>query len=91
MRWKSHVRFGGQAGKTHRSRDRRALRSDPYTYVPTWTGFGYLATVLDVFNRRIVGSSYATHMRLLVVSDSPNTTPTPGNPAIIGHCRHSDH
>ena len=27
------------------------------TYVPTWTGFGHLATVLDVFSRRIVGRS----------------------------------
>ena len=31
--------------------------------MPTWTGFGYLATVLDVVSRRIVGWSYATHMR----------------------------
>ena len=29
MRWKSHVRFGGRAGETHRSKDDRALRSDP--------------------------------------------------------------
>ncbi len=27
---KSHVRFGGRAGETHRSKDGRALRSDPY-------------------------------------------------------------
>ena len=33
------------------------------TYVPTLAGFGYLATVLDVFSRRIVGWSYANHMR----------------------------
>lgn len=31
MRWKSHVRFGGRTGETHRSKDGRALRSDPYT------------------------------------------------------------
>lgn len=30
MRWKPHVRFGGRAGETHRSKDGRALRSDPY-------------------------------------------------------------
>ena len=40
------------------------------TYVPTWTGFGYLATVLDVFSRRIVGWSYATHMRTELVLDA---------------------
>ncbi len=33
------------------------------TYVPTWSGFGYLATVLDVFSRRIVGWAFADHMR----------------------------
>jgi transposase InsO family protein len=25
------------------------------SYIPTWTGFLYLAVVLDVFSRRIVG------------------------------------
>ena len=40
------------------------------TYVPTWTGFGYLATVLDVFSRRIVGWSYATHMRTELIVDA---------------------
>ena len=40
------------------------------TYVPTWAGFGYLATVLDVFSRRIVGWSYATHMRTELILDA---------------------
>lgn len=30
MQWKLHVRFGGRPGETHRSKDGRALRSDPY-------------------------------------------------------------
>lgn len=33
------------------------------TYVPTWSGFLYLAVVLDVFSRRIVGWSMADHLR----------------------------
>jgi len=33
------------------------------TYVPTWTGFLYLAVVLDVFSRRIVGWAMANHLR----------------------------
>lgn len=40
------------------------------TYVPTWSGFGYLATVLDVFSRRIVGWSFATHMRTELIVDA---------------------
>ncbi|MFV1962869.1 MAG: hypothetical protein ACC658_13690, partial [Acidimicrobiia bacterium] len=33
----------------------RALRSDPYTYVPTWAGMGYVCFIIDAFSRRIVG------------------------------------
>ena len=33
------------------------------TYIPTWTGFLYLAIVLDVFSRRIVGWSMEMHLR----------------------------
>jgi len=40
------------------------------TYVPTWAGFGYLATVLDVYSRRIVGWSYADHMRTSLIVDA---------------------
>ncbi len=44
-----------------------ALRSDPYTYIPTWAGFVYLAVVLDAFSRRIVGWSMASHLRTELV------------------------
>ncbi|WP_285711117.1 IS3 family transposase, partial [Microtetraspora sp. NBRC 16547] len=40
------------------------------TYVPTWQGFLYLAVVLDVFSRRIVGWAMADHMRTELVSDA---------------------
>ena len=33
------------------------------TYIPTWTGFVYLAIVLDVFSRKVVGWSMANHLR----------------------------
>ncbi len=33
------------------------------TYVPTWEGFLFLAVVLDVFSRRIVGWAMASHMK----------------------------
>jgi putative transposase len=33
------------------------------TYIPTWSGFLYLAMVLDVYSRRIVGWSMETHLR----------------------------
>lgn len=33
------------------------------TYVPTWAGFLYLAVVLDVHSRRVVGWAMAEHLR----------------------------
>jgi putative transposase len=38
------------------------------TYIPTWSGFLYLAIVLDVFSRRIVGWRMATHLRSELVT-----------------------
>jgi len=40
------------------------------TFVPTGTGFLYLAIVLDVFSRRIVGWSMASHLRTELVLDA---------------------
>ena len=40
------------------------------TYIPTWAGFLYLAVVLDVFSRRIVGWSMATTLHTTVVLDA---------------------
>ena len=33
------------------------------TYVPTYSGFLYLAVVVDAFSRRVVGWSMATHLK----------------------------
>jgi putative transposase len=33
------------------------------TYLRTWAGFAYLALVIDVYSRRIVGWALATHLR----------------------------
>jgi putative transposase len=46
----------------------RAARPDQLwvcdlTYIRTWVGFAYLAVVIDVFSRRIVGWALATHLR----------------------------
>ena len=40
------------------------------TYVPTWEGFLYLAVVLDVFSRRIIGWAMADHLRTELVTDA---------------------
>jgi putative transposase len=33
------------------------------TYVPSWSGFLYLAVVLDTFSRRVIGRAMGTHQR----------------------------
>lgn len=40
------------------------------TYVPTWAGFLYLAIVMDVFSRRIVGWAMASHLGTSLVLDA---------------------
>ena len=52
---------GGPQKPTGRKAD-RALRPDPYTYVPTWSGMAFTAFVSDVFSRRIVGWRTAPSM-----------------------------
>jgi putative transposase len=40
------------------------------TYVPTWAGFLYLAVVLDVYSRRVVGWAMANHLRTELVLEA---------------------
>ena len=42
------------------------------TYVRTWTGFLYVAVVLDAFSRRVVGWAMAGHLRTELVLDALN-------------------
>jgi putative transposase len=58
------------------------------TYVPTWSGFVFLAVVLDAFSRRIVGWSMASHLRTSLVLDALNMAITLRKPDGVVH--HSD-
>ena len=40
------------------------------TYIHTWEGFLYMAFILDVYSRRVVGWSMATHLRTELVVDA---------------------
>jgi putative transposase len=40
------------------------------TYVATWEGWAYLATVVDLASRRVVGWALANHMRTELVSEA---------------------
>jgi putative transposase len=40
------------------------------TYLPTWAGFAYLATVIDCHSQAVIGWSIADHMRTEPVTDA---------------------
>jgi hypothetical protein len=48
------------------------LRVADITYIPSWSGFLYLAVVLDVSSRRIVGWAMETHLRTELVLSALN-------------------
>jgi putative transposase len=58
------------------------------TYVPTWAGFLYLAIVLDVFSRKVVGWAMATHLRTELVLDALQMATLQRHPESVIH--HSD-
>ena len=58
------------------------------TYIPTWAGFLYLAVVLDVWSRRIVGWAMATHLRTELVLDALDMALWQRRPSGVIH--HSD-
>lgn len=58
------------------------------TYIPTWSGFLYLAVVLDVWSRRIVGWAMETHLRTELVLSALNMALWQCRPQQVIH--HSD-
>ena len=40
------------------------------TYIPTWQGWLYLSTVIDCFNKEVIGYAMADHMRTELVTDA---------------------
>jgi putative transposase len=60
-----------------------------FTYVPTWSGTVYVAFVIDVFARRIVGWCASTSMKTQFVLDALDQAiwqrKTPNNKSLIHH------
>jgi len=53
------------------------------TYIKTWDGWAYLATVIDLHSRTVVGWAVADHMRTSLITDAidqalATRTPAPG-------------
>ncbi len=58
------------------------------TYVPTWSGFLFLAVVVDVWSRRVVGWAMADHLRTELVLDALEMAVWRRQPTDVIH--HSD-
>ena len=60
------------------------------TYIATWEGWAYLATVIDLASRRVVGWALADHMRTELVDRRPRPWPSPTGHHSDGVIFHSD-
>jgi putative transposase len=58
------------------------------TYIPTWAGFLYLAVVLDVWSRKVVGWAMATHLKTELVLEALEMAIVQRRPKGVIH--HSD-
>ena len=72
----------------------RTMASD-FTYVPTWSGTVYVAFVIDVFARRIVGWRASTSMKTQFVLDALDQAiwqrKTPDNKSLVHHSDRPSH
>jgi transposase InsO family protein len=66
-----------------------------FTYVPTWSGTVYVAFVIDVFARRIVGWRASTSMKTQFVLDALDQAiwqrKTPDNKSLVHHSDRPSH
>lgn len=60
------------------------------TYVPTWSGVGYVCFIIDAFSRRIVGWRVAGHMRTAMVLDALEMARWQRGARLEGLVTHSD-
>lgn len=60
------------------------------TYIRTWQGWLYLATVIDVFSRRVIGFSLADHMRASLACEALKMAVATRGGDVDGVIFHSD-
>src|SRR5204862_2728187 len=60
------------------------------TYIRTWEGWLYLATVIDVFSRRVIGFALAAHMQASLVCEALKMAVATRGADVAGGIFHSD-
>ena len=80
----------GGSGKPTSRKAGRAPRPDPYTYVATWSGFVYVALVIDAFSRFIVGWQASRSLRTDLALDALEMAIWSRRGELAGLVHHSD-
>jgi len=60
------------------------------TYIRTWVGFAYLALVIDVYSRRVVGWALTTHLRTELALEALEMAIWARDERLAGLIHHSD-
>ena len=66
------------------------LRAGDITYIHTFSGFAYLATVIDLFSNKVIGWMVADHMRTDLVLDALDMALAARRPGIGEAVMHTD-
>ncbi|WP_275410835.1 DDE-type integrase/transposase/recombinase [Paractinoplanes rishiriensis] len=66
------------------------MRVCDMTYIRTWAGFAYLAPVIDVYSRHLVGWVLATHLRTTLPLEALEMAIWARNGCLDGLIHHSD-
>jgi putative transposase len=67
---------------------RKSAATSDITYIPTWSGFLYLAMVLDVYSRKIVGWAMDTNLKTALILQALEMAIVQRQPSGVIH--HSD-
>ncbi len=90
----SHPRYPDLVDRNFHAPAPNRLWVADFTYVSTWTGFVYVAFVIDAFSRRIVGWRAARSMTTALVLDAVEhaffTRAQEGNTSLHGLIAHND-
>ena len=82
--------IGDKVKREFRASKPNAVWVADFTYISTWQGFAYVAFVIDLFARHIVGWRVSNHMRTQFVLDALEQALGQRKPPDNGLTHHSD-
>lgn len=77
-------------GRDFTAREPDELWCGDVTYIKTWDGWAYLATVIDVYSRKVIGFSVANHFRTDLTKEAIRSAIATRGGSVEGVVFHSD-